>query len=174
VQCRSAGPSLCSTPENTQEHEHPSSASPGPTGVGRSLHKCPPGRSKTGHLADASALDTSYSSARGRRQIPFPIGFAPGLPNYWPRCFPHRIWRGLYSVSRSYGAGDRQALDLVSRLVSVFGRALTQENGPRRRRGKQASGRAFFISCVRPSVWVCADYFALTAFYEVGHIATCS
>ena len=153
MQCQSAGPSLCSTPKNTQEHEHLSSESPGPIGVGRSLHKCPPGRPKTGHLADASALDTSYSSARGRGQIPFPIGFAPGLPNYWPRCFPHRIWRSLYSVSRSYGAGDRQVLDMVARLVGVFGRALTQENGPRRRRGNKPRAvpslyRAFAPLCM--------------------------
>src|SRR5829696_10540579 len=67
----------------------------------------------------------------------FSIIYVRPSPNYWPRCFPHRIWRSLYSVSRSYGAGDRQVLDMVARLVGVFGRALTQENGPRRRRGNK-------------------------------------
>jgi hypothetical protein len=77
--------------------------------VGLCLNNWPPGRPKTGHLADASTLGAPYSSARGRGQIPFPIGFTPGLPHYWPRCFPHRIWRGHYSVGRSYSAGTRQA-----------------------------------------------------------------
>jgi hypothetical protein len=124
-----------------------------PSALASSLHKWPGGRSKTGHPADALTLGPPYSSARGRGQIPFPIGFAPGLPNYWPRCFPHRIWRGLYSVSRSYGAGDRQVLDMVARLVGVFGMALTQENGPRRRRGNKPRAlpslyRAFAPLCL--------------------------
>src|SRR5215217_8378447 len=34
----------------------------GPVGLGRSLHECSGGRPKCGHLADASTLDTAYSS----------------------------------------------------------------------------------------------------------------
>lgn len=34
-----------------------------------------------GRLADALTLDAPYSSARGRGRIPFPIGFASGLPH---------------------------------------------------------------------------------------------
>ena len=83
----------------------------------------------------------------------FSIIYDRPSPNYWPRCFPHRIWRSLYSASRSYGAGDRQVLDMVARLVGVFGRALTQENGPRRRRGNKPRAvpslyRAFAPLCM--------------------------
>jgi hypothetical protein len=90
---------------------HASSGALVPIGVRSSLHKGPGGRPKTGHLADALTLDTPYSSVRGRGQIPFPIGFAPGLSHYWPRYFP--IASGAaFTLSRSYTAGARQEFAL--------------------------------------------------------------
>jgi hypothetical protein len=89
--------------------DHASSEALVPIGVGRSLHKWPPGRPKTGHPADAPTLGTTYSSAPGRGRIPFPIGFASGLPHYWPRRFLIASAGAAFTLSRSYGAGARQA-----------------------------------------------------------------
>jgi hypothetical protein len=101
--------------------------------VGRSFHKWPGGRSKTGHPADAPTLGTPHSSVRGRGQIPFPLVSHPAYLSTG-RAFPHRIWRGLYSVPVlccRHPPGIRREL----RFLAVFAKVPTQELGPRRRRG---------------------------------------
>ena len=92
----------------------------------------------------------AYSGVRGLGPIPFPLVWHPACFTTGRAVSSSQLARPLLCVSvlwGKYSPSIRSGL----RLVGVFARVPTQALSPRRRRGKQASGRVFFISLVGPS-----------------------
>ena len=92
----------------------------------------------------------AYSGVRGLGPIPFLLVWHPACFTTGRAVSSSQLARPLLCVSVLWGKYP-PSIRSGLRLVGVFARVPTQALSPRRRRGKQASGRVFFISLVGPS-----------------------